>query len=437
LASEPASARHETSLVSRLARWALLGAIVVVCALLAWATSTRAIAHYYADTEPRRALAFDAGDPDARLNVANFLLMAKRNSRDLDAAEAQARRLLTMAPLETGALRDLGAIAEARTQNALAFDLMERAGRRGFRDVYTQSWLLRQALRTRDPYAASLRADALMRTSPDLRDRLFEALTSMVNDPGFIDPLSRRLAADPPWREPALIYLSQHCRDPRPVALLYQGLVNFGSPPNEQESGALLGRMTKDGRYEQAYLLWISYLPSRALGNLGDLYDGGFQGLPGSPPFNWNLAETPGVLAEMAKPGSGLKSGLHVEFPVDHAASLAEQLLVLPPGAYLLSGRFLLARPASGAHLQWTVTCAGAPRAPLATTRQNGDAGSAWATFSVAFSVPENCDAQWLSLVGLPGDGFGDLSAWYGDLAVNPVTSGTAAPAAPSTGGAS
>lgn len=409
-------------LASPAARWALLASIILACAWLAWGTVTRAFAHYHDQTEPRLALQLDAHDPQALTTLADRLLSVQRGPSDLDGAEAAARRVLLTAPLQVDALRDLGLVADAGKQRARATAIMERAGLRGFRDVRTQIWLLHRAFADHEPKAALLRMDVLLRTNPEFGERLYPYLAAVLTDKAAVDFLSRRLAADPAWRTPALIYLSAHAHDPGAVARLYQALVALGRPPNDEEAVALLQRMTTDGRYGAAYLLWISYLPTSALGNLGDLYDGNFQGLAGSPPFNWRFDATPGVTVEVSRTGPSGKSALHIDYPVDNTAPLAEQLLILPPGSYRLSGRFMVSRPAAGAHLQWTVSCVGSPARQLSAIRQDGGVASTWTPFSSTFSTPDHCDAQWLRLEGLPGDGFGELSAWYGALAVQPTS---------------
>jgi len=386
---------------------------------LAWQIAARALAHAYAETDPGLALSLKADNPQAQLNVANRLVTSKPGSSNPGAAEKATRRLMTTAPLQSGALRDLGIVADANGQEGRAQAIMGRAGARGFRDNRVQVWLFQQALSRHDSGETFLRMDAVLRTNPDLDARMFPWLASLLNDPGNIGPLSRRLAADPSWRESALIYLSTHAQDFHPVANLFDALVKLGRGPTDHEAEALLGRMAKEGRYEEAYLLWVSYLPPRALGDLGDLYDGAFQGLPGSPPFNWGLFRAPGRTVAIAKPTPSAKYALHIEYPVETSLELAEQILVLPAGSYRLSGQFMVSRPAAGAHLQWTVICA-ISGATLAATRESGDSASGWRPFSVDFEVPDHCTAQCLRLEGHPGDEFGDLSAWYGDLAIQP-----------------
>jgi len=404
--------------------------------LLAWDAATTAFAHFHARSDPALALRLRPDDPGALSYLAGQMLVGRGRPRDLNAAEATARRVLRIAPLQSAALRDLGLIADARARKAQAAAIMERAGMRGFRDIPTQAWLLRHALLGRDFAAAALRLDAILRVAPEFSDGLFPVLLSMVDDPNAIDAVSRRLATGPKWRPAALLYLSDHARNPDQVIGLYQRLVRLGRPPTGEEANALMTRMTRDGRFDQAYLLWVSFLPQRALGNLGDLYDGNFQGLPGSPPFNWRLDDTPGNTAEIANSGESGDKALHVEYPVANGALLAVQLLVLPPGSYRLTGRYMVTSPQAGAHLSWILKCAAPPAADLVEARQAADVTRAWTPFSAPFTVPADCDGQWLKLFGDVGDDFGDLSAWYDQLAIQRVASGAIVSKDPSTVGA-
>jgi hypothetical protein len=66
----------------------------------------------------------------------------------------------------------------------------------------------------------------------------------------------------------------------------------------------------------------------------------------------------------------------------------------------------------------------------LSVIRQDGGVATPWTAFSSTFTTPDHCDAQWLRLEGLPGDGFGELSAWYGAVAVQPTSAAPTPPPA-------
>ena len=352
----------------------------------------------------------------------------------MNASEVAGRRAFEIAPLKSDALRNLGLIADARGRQASAALIMSRAGRRGFRDVPTQAWLLQQAILRRDYGSAFLRVDALLRTQPDLSDRLFPLIGALLNEPDAIDPFSRRLATNPPWRASALHYLGRNATDLVPIVAIYQALGRLGQSPTYNEVATLLERLIANGRYMTAYRLWMSFLPTYARTKMQEPYDGRFKGLPGAPPFNWDFSQTPEVTVEIARVGHSPETALYVQFPVATTTQLAQQLLVLPPGAYHLTGRLRVTGPAAGTTLVWTVRCEPAPTTLLAETRQSGDSVTNWIPFSINFTAPAGCDAQWLRLGGLAGDGFDTLSAWVKDISIQPLSAGTVTAATPRAG---
>ena len=266
-----------------------------------------------------------------------------------------------------------------------------------------------------------------MRTQPDLGARLFPLVGALLNEPDAIVPFTRRLAANPPWRRYALLYLSESGEDVGSVISIYQRLAHLGRDPTAEEAQSLLMRMVKDGQYQEAYRLWASLLPGHGQTIPGEPYDGGFRGLPGSPPFNWQFVNQSGVTVQTARSDAPGGAALYLEYPVANASLLARQMLVLPPGPYRLSGRMRVTRQAAGAALVWSIACDAPPTAVIAHARQRGDSATDWTPFVVTFMAPADCGGQWLSLEGLAGDGFGILSAWVKDISIQRLGAGAVA----------
>jgi hypothetical protein len=113
----------------------------------------------------------------------------------------------------------------------------------------------------------------------------------------------------------------------------------------------------------------------------------------------------------------GANHALYAQFPVGRNAVLAETLTILQPGRYRLSGRAKVEQLPSDSAFQWTVSCAQTP-VPIATAAQK-QAGGGWTDFTVDFAIPpEGCDAQWLRLSGVGGEGYIPANAWYDALTV-------------------
>ena len=78
--------------------------------------------------------------------------------------------------------------------------------------------------------------------------------------------------------------------------------------------------------------------------------------------------------------------------------ALTRQMLVLPPGNYVLSGDMRAQQVNTARGLTWTIRCAEGVTAPVALSPPL-DADTAWKPFSVAFTVrADSCSAQWLTL---------------------------------------
>jgi len=112
------------------------------------------------------------------------------------------------------------------------------------------------------------------------------------------------------------------------------------------------------------------------------------------------------------------RSALHVQFPASKSADLTEQLLVLPPGDYRLTGR--VASDGLSGQLSWRLECVG-PGGVLMQLSQGAN-GRDWQAFSSTFSVPKTgCPGQWFRLTSVPGDGFDAASVWYQAFELSPI----------------
>src|SRR5581483_1891723 len=122
------------------------------------------------------------------------------------------------------------------------------------------------------------------------------------------------------------------------------------APADDEEAGFLVGRLIGDDDAQRARSVWAALLPGQAAPQTAGLYDGDFAPRPGAAPFNWRLAAGGEAVAERAQPPRPLPSGgapaaLHVQFTPTTPARLAEQMLLLPPGRYRLTGAVMFDTP--------------------------------------------------------------------------------------------
>jgi hypothetical protein len=181
---------------------------------------------------------------------------------------------------------------------------------------------------------------------------------------------------------------------------------------SEPWKAALLSRLVARHDFGHARDLWAGFSGFR--GDANAVYDGRFAGLPGPAPFNWDLSSGSAGVAERA---SG--QGLQVDYYGRDAANLASQLLTLRPGRYRLSFRASGEAAGDSSRLIWTIAC-NPGDARLLQLPVTGVTSSE-KRFAADFAVPASgCAAQWLRLVGAPGDVASSQNATIGEVRVDP-----------------
>lgn len=378
--------------------------------LLAGLVLRDGIANWAVETRPSFALSLAPYQARVLAAAADDALANSRTGDDLQRASDLASRALAADITQVSALRDLGLIAARRGDWAKAARLMSLAGRRSPLDGATHLWLMSHRLTSGDDAGALDDADVLLRHKPELTPALTPVLIAYADQARAA--LTGRLAANPPWRTGFIIALAAQARDPAVVQTILSDLAETPAKPTPEEWAAYFARRVKDQAYELAYLDWLRTLPPTALAQAKSVYDGDFRGMPGAPPFNWQLGEGPGGAADLQG------AELHARYDGYGAPELAQQLLVLAPGSYRFSGQARTDGDAAGA-LAWTIFCADASGVVLARIPAP-DGPGAWLAFSAPIRVPETgCTAQWLRLTVSPTDHVRPVEIWYRGLAID------------------
>jgi hypothetical protein len=394
------------------------GGLAVLVALLGWGITVAALADRDSLDYPQDALAVRATDALALASLADRRMAAG----DAGSAQALARRAIVADPMELTAFRTLAQAAVARGRMAEADALMTIAGRRAKRDRPAQLWLLQRRAAQGRFREAVAHADGLMRAWPiEMRAPVTRMLSLMAVDPAAGKAIAADLATDPPWRTRFLIDLSRGTSDLAAPFTVFSALQDSKRPPRDIELQAYIDRLVRERLYQAAYVTWVQLLPQDGMKGLGDLYDGRFDGLPGPPPFNWQLPRLKGASVELAPVPQGPGGGaLRLSFSGRPApVVLARQLLVLPPGRYRLLGQARTENFVSAAGLTWTLRCAEGSKALAGETGAINESPG-WAPIAAEFEVrPGDCSAQWLTLeqaAHRPIATRGDI--WFDDLQI-------------------
>lgn len=335
---------------------------------------------------------FFAPDP---LDQAESLLAAGR----LESAERMVHAVLARAPLQGRAYRLLAQSAERAGDSDRAATLYAQAVQVQPRDLASRQWLAARALSQGDLATALAHYDRMLRIRPSLAPALYPLLTTLVEQ-GAAAALLPLLEVDPPWRQSFLAQIAQTAARSEVLHVLFQPLAKAPAPLRENERAVYLERLLRDQRYTEAYLAWVGFLPESQRGELGNLFDGGFEQPPENAGFGWRFGRAAGASIDRQRTaGAGGQRALRIDFanrrvPFSHVS----QLLALGPGRYRLQGRARLEDLRNERGLRWRLHCAQGRSQTLAETeRLSGN--QPWRPFTVEFEVPAaDCQGQWLQL---------------------------------------
>ena len=363
-------------------------------AFAGWRVATLGLADHYASSDPARALSWRDNHPEALFQQAQRLAQDPAQSA---AAVRFARLALQANPLDGRIYRVLGQL-ETNPDRAMA--LHRIAAARAPRDVPSHALLIDHYLARRDFPSALEHVDTLLRVQPATSAQLLPLLAQMALAPEAQPALAETLMTSPPWSERFLSHLLQTVPDTDAVSVLMDRLRKSPGSLSGPVLSAWLDRLTREDRWGQAYLTWVSQLPKDRLNGLGNLFNGGFEWTPGEGGFDWRMGRAPGAwVSRTAGPGVTGQVALRVAFqdrrvPFSHV----RQMLALPPGKYRLTGRQRADSLRTERGLVWIVACATSGGPALATTEPlRGQTN--WREFGVDFEVPATgCGGQWLIL---------------------------------------
>jgi hypothetical protein len=362
------------------------------------------------DTNPFLAAQVAPNHPRVRVSLAMVYFLAQ-GGRVPGESRRAALDAVRQAPLADEPFLLAAVDALAKGDNARGDRLLEEARRRNPRLRLARLLLLDRYLREgRIPQAVG-EMKALDNLVEGAANALTVALAQMVQDPKTAPQMLPMLRRQPMLHEAVLESLVDSGADESVVLNVAGPAARSGG--SEPWKSALLSRLIGKGAFGQAWDLWKDFTGYRESADGKGVYDAAFTGLPGPPPFNWDLTASGAGVAEHSR-----NHGLQVEYYGRDNGNLASQLLMLRPGRYRLSFTASGDAAGEGSRLIWTVTCnpgdASLLQVPLTGVT------SASKRFAGIFTVPESgCPAQWLRLTGATGDVVTDQSATISGLSVD------------------
>lgn len=362
--------------------------------------------------------------PEVLRRAAEAELVANRD----DNALALAQDSLARAPFNARALRVRG-LAEARLGSSeRADEMLTLAGNWSLRDDPTHAWLVENRLRRGSYGSAFAHADTLARRRPDLHPSLFRLFTTAaVQDPRAFPVLTKLLAVRPPWRGAFFNHLYNTEGGAPVVGALAIALEQTSGPFSTPELQQLYTQWAAAGRF--AGIREVRQRLGRpALSPIVQNGDFRMDADDQFYPFGWTMPANPGVMTGIME--DDLRSdnpAFRLEYDGFGSGILTEQLVLIPPGSYTLSGlarsESVLAEP----RVAWSVVCA-ETGAELVSDPLVPPQEAKWRPFRHLLVVPDrNCSAQWLRLRARPGNRRTSIVLWLDDLQITRASRETGA----------
>ena len=361
--------------------------VALFAVLLAAQVVRNAVVEAYADTAPDRAARVWVDHPSVVIsNGMTAIAKAARKGQPADpGAIRQVIEASTKAPLRPEPFLVRGVQAQISGDLRLAKRAFAEAEWRDGRSLPARYFLAQHYLERGDARRGLLEISALARLVPDGVYGLAPYVARYASDRANWANMHELFRIDPRLGESTLNALA---RDPANTDAVLK-LGRRPGPGAPSWIATLVQTLINAKQYDRARSVWGSYAGTSPRGAL--VFDPEFRRPDPLPPFNWSLTSSTVGLAERQRGG-----GLHVIYYGQEDGPLAGQLLMLKPGAYVLTTA--ATGPAvDGEALQWRLTCA--PTHEQIASTPLGDATRGW-----QFNVPAGCPAQVLELVGVSSD---------------------------------
>jgi len=397
-----------------MAAWPRRIALALAGATLAWRIVCSGLAEHYAgQANPAAALAWQPGHPKALRELA-----AQAESRDPAQAEALLARAWRGDPTDGRTLIRLAGLWRRQGQAERADRACELAERLFPADAPLHMQAAQYWLAAGNPQKTLQNWNLAMQISPEKAPPLFPMLLKLANDPAGPALLAPVAATAPAWWHLFFAYAADNAARVETLRALY----SLRKGPGQDETGAYLARLMREGLWAEAYLAWINALRPDQQPALGYLFDGSFELGEFQGDFDWSATTAKAVhVGTNYTLGVVGKKALHIGLKgKDLPQSIVEQTVFLLPGRYRLTG---MARPdalQAAAGLEWVLECVSGGVRLAASERFLGS--DMWRKFAVDFKVPgDACAGVRLRLqpVAHPAGGQearGEL--WFDDFAI-------------------
>jgi hypothetical protein len=375
-----------------LIEWAVRGGLAVIAAVLGYYSVTFSLAQSAMSHNP--ALAHQLAPYEGRImgRLASSLIEGKPSDADRARADRLARLALLREPTAVIAVSTLGINAEARGDTNAARHLFAYAFQLSRRDPKTQLWNIEDAAGRGDVTGALRAYDIALRTRPALANLLYPILAAASGDAKIRQALVPTLAAKPRWSDSFINHIARSASNTASAALLFGDLQRAHVAVPAAAQTAVVNALVGAGRLNEA---WRYYASIRRGADQQRSRDPRFTaGLAAPSLLDWTPANEGGIMT------STQDGAFDFTLPASVGGVLLQQVQLLPPATYRLTGRSSGIEDQESARPYWTLRCRVDGRELGRVVLPNSSQASG--RFYGTFSVPAGCPVQTLSLTAQP-----------------------------------
>lgn len=360
--------------------------IAAATLVLAGGATLNAVANITRTKAPETALRLPfGGDPTAAAPAIDNLVRTQPEALARADVAAQLKAALRHAPLDAGAIRNLGFAAELRRDRETAGKLIHLAERVSRRDAATQIWMIEDAARDGDVARTLKHYDIALKTSVEVQPLLFTTLANALSEPQVARELVPVVRPRPSW---LYAFVAQTVESGANLARL-QGVIQLaGGLPDTPEFNALetrfLQRLVDLRAFDAASRLFAATAgPARTAaatpGFTRESTDERFA------PYTWQTFGNAGTGIGFEAAGSGLAA--RVVANSNSQTTVLRRVFNLAPGSYRFAVRRELIDATPRTRAQWSLRCNGAQTAT-----------QSWQDPVARITVPAGCANQVIEL---------------------------------------
>lgn len=393
-------------------------AAILLALVGGWVTMGVTAARTIGTVRPSAVLAWWPFDADTRAAAANQMLQGRPTPQVLGEAEELARGALAREPGNVHAVRGLALLATVRRNGPQAERLMNYAESLSRRDLPTELWLIEANVQRNDIEGALRHYDRALRSSLLAGEMLYPVLVQAAGSHDVMMPIAKMVGSRPLWWADFARKLVAESRSPAAIASVIAALRLDPRVNAERDLlVAAFSKLIETRTYAAAFTI---YRQATRIGETSPAFfvrNGDFQTESQLPPFDWALTDQTDLSARIESPtGGGDDRALIIMAGNGTRGEAAQQLLVLPPGAYQLTARIGNVSGEEHDRPQVMMFCAGISRV-LADFRWPPTPAQG-RPISLDFTVPAGCPAQWLQILANSPLNTASPESWIDAIAI-------------------